>query len=214
MRAFFVSFIANLLRHTSWLWWWLWICVQWVGQSWRRRCAEKRLGRELALGLAVELVGCCGVLRVHHRHHELAEHLNLLDLGERDLVAHLNGLEVADRGLILELEALQAGLFGLEVLGLVLGALEGTVERVERGVNTRLRALRAGRAGNVVARVELLELLRQAIEGVGEPFLLADQAAETIEEALVGLPDAGAAAGGVLDHVLELLSQVSDGRRL
>ncbi len=97
-------------------------------------------------------------------HDELAQHLHLLHLGEGELIAHLHGLQVAYRGLILELKALQASLFGLEVLGLVLGALEGAVKRVECGVDARLRALRAGRTGNVVARIELLELLRQAIE--------------------------------------------------
>jgi len=34
-----------------------------------------------ALGLAIELVGGSGVLGVHLRHHELAEHLDLLNLG-------------------------------------------------------------------------------------------------------------------------------------
>ena len=172
-RILSVGFFITALPESRLRLWWGW-CSLWMnleaGRCWR---AEERLRRELALGLAVELVGGGGVLRIHHRHHELAEHLDLLDLGERDLVAHLNRLEVADRGLILELKALQRGLLGLEVLGLVLGALEGAVKRIERGVDARLRALRAGRAGDVVARVELLELLRQALEGIGESLLLA-----------------------------------------
>jgi hypothetical protein len=72
----------------------------------------------LALGLIVELIAGSGILRIHHRHDELAEHLNLLDLGERDLVAGLDRLQVADRGLILHLERLLRGLLTPEVLGL------------------------------------------------------------------------------------------------
>ena len=63
----------------------------------------------------------------------------------------------------------------------------------------------------MVAGIELLELLRESLKGIRKPFLLIDQIAEIREQILVGLPDAGAAAGRVLDHVLELLGQVRDG---
>ena len=53
---------------------------------------EDRLRRQIALYLRVDLIGRCHVLRVHLRHHELAKHLNLLDLRERQFIAHLNRL--------------------------------------------------------------------------------------------------------------------------
>src|SRR5712692_11781927 len=89
-----------------WLWWCL--ALGQIRRAGRRRRAEKRLRSKLALSLAVELVGGGGVLRIHHRHHELAQHLNLLDLGERDLIAGLDRLQVADRGLILHLSVCSA----------------------------------------------------------------------------------------------------------
>ena len=104
-----------------------------------------------------------GVCRVHHGHDELAEHLDLLDLGERDLVAGLHGLQIADGGLILEFEALQRRLFGREVLGLRLRALEGAIQGIERGSDAGLGTLHTGDAGDVVPRIELLELLRKAL---------------------------------------------------
>ena len=53
---------------------------------------EDRLRRQIALYLRVDLIGRRHVLRVHLRHYELAEHLNLLDLRKRQLIAHLNRL--------------------------------------------------------------------------------------------------------------------------
>jgi hypothetical protein len=76
------------------------------------------------LNLNVHLSRRRDVLRVHHGHHELAEHLNLLDLLEGNLVADLNRLQIADRRLILELKGLQRCLLRLEVLGLSLSRSE------------------------------------------------------------------------------------------
>ena len=179
---------------------------------WRR--ADNRQRPELALRLAVELVRRRRILRIHLGHHELAQQLDLLHLGERDLVAHLNGLQIADRGLILHLEPLQRRLLALKILGLRLRALQRTVQGIERGIDARLRALHTRRSGHAVAGVELLELLGESLEGVGKALLLGNQPAEIGEQVLVGLPAAGAAAGGVFDRVLKLLSQIGDGRGL
>ncbi len=73
---------------------------------------------KIALDLIVDLVRRCDVLRIHLGHYELAEHLNLLHLRERDFVADLNRLQIAYRRLVLKLKVLQRRLFGLEVLGL------------------------------------------------------------------------------------------------
>ena len=145
------------------------------------------------------------------RHHELAEQLHLLHLGERDFVADLNRLQVSNRSLILKLKTGEVGLLGPEVLGLGLRGGERAVERIQRRVNVRLRALDSGSRGDLVAGIELLELRRETVEGIGEPFLLADQAAEIIEQVFVGLPKAGATARSIFDDVPELLGQVGDG---
>ena len=73
---------------------------------------------KIALYLIVDLVRRCDVLRIHLGHHQLAEHLNLLYLRQRDFVADLNRLQITYRRLVLELKVLQGGLFRLEVLGL------------------------------------------------------------------------------------------------
>ena len=80
-------------------------------------------------------------------------------MGERDLIARLDRLQVADRGLVFGFEGLQRGLFVLKILGLRLGALQRAVESIQSSVDARLRTLDAGRVGDVVARVELLEFL-------------------------------------------------------
>src|SRR5713226_6269990 len=154
--------------------------------SWRWRRPDDRQRSELALGLAIELIGGGGVLRIHLGHHELTQHLDLLDLSESDLVAHLHGLKTADRGLILHLEHLQRSLLALKILGLRLRALERAVQGVEGGIDARLRALRTRRIYYVVARIELLELLGEPLEGVGKPLLLRDQTAEIAEQVLIG----------------------------
>src|SRR5262249_57365727 len=88
---------------------------------------------------------------------------------------------------------------------------ERAVERMEGRVDVRLWALDSGSRGDLVAGVEPLELLRESVEGIGEPFLLADQAAEIVEQVFVGLPKAGATARSIFDDVPELLGQVGDG---
>ena len=82
---------------------------------------------QTALDLVVDLVRRCDILRIHLGHHELAEHLNLLDLRERDFVADLNRLQIPYRRLILELKGLQRRLFRLEVLRLSLRRSERAV---------------------------------------------------------------------------------------
>ncbi len=73
---------------------------------------------------------------------------------------------------------MQRGLLALEVLGLRLRALERAVQSVQCGIDDCLRALRAGRAGDVVARIELLVLLREALEGVGKALLFGNKSAQ------------------------------------
>ena len=70
--------------------------------------------RQITLYLRVDLIGRRHVLRVHLRHYELAEHLNLLDLRKRQFIAHLNRLQVADRSLVLKFELLKRSLLGVE----------------------------------------------------------------------------------------------------
>lgn len=89
----------------------------------------------------------------------MPQHLDLLDLGERDLVTHLSGLKIADRGLVLNLEQLQRRLLTLKILHLRLRALKRAVQGIERGVNASLRALRSRGIDYVVPGVKLLELL-------------------------------------------------------
>ena len=182
--------------------------VRGSGRCWR---AEKCQSSELALRLAVELIRRRSILGIHLGHNELPQQLDLLDLGERDFVAHLNGLEIADRGLILHFEQLQRGLLTLKILGLRLRALQRAVQGVERGIDARLRTLHTRRNGCTVAGVELLELLGEALERVGKALLLGNQPAQIGEQVLVGLPAAGAPAGGVLDRVLKLLGQIRNG---
>ena len=101
---------------------------------------------EIALGLTVHLTGGCDVLGIHHGHDELAEHLDLLDLGQRDFVADLHRLQIAYRRLVPEFKALHCGLFGREVVGLSLRRRERAVEGVERRFDGGLRTLHAGGA--------------------------------------------------------------------
>jgi hypothetical protein len=117
------------------------------------------------LHLRIDLIRSGGVLRIHLGHHELAEQLHLLHLGQRDFVADLNRLQVADSSLILKLKTGEVGLLGPKVLGLGLRGGERTVERIERRVNVRLRALDSGSRGDLVAGIELLKLLRETVEG-------------------------------------------------
>jgi hypothetical protein len=157
------------------------------------------LRRQVALYLGVNLTRGGDVLRIHLSHHELAEQLHLLHLGERYFVADLNRLQVANRSLVLKLETGEVRLLGREVLGLGLHGSERTIERIQRRVDLRLWALGSRSRGNLIAGIALLELRRETIEGVGKPLLLADQAAEVIKQALVGLPKAGTTASGVLN---------------
>ena len=130
----------------------------------RYRCREQRLCLKTALNLIVNLVRRCDVLRIHLGHHELSEHLNLLHLRQCDFVAHLNRLQITYRRLVLQLKVLQGGLFGLEVLRLSLCGSERAVERVQRGLDRRLRTLDPCGRGSVKTRIELLELLGQRPE--------------------------------------------------
>lgn len=115
----------------------------------------------------------------------MAEHLHLLHLSERNLIADLNCLKPAYRRLVAEFKTLQACLLGLKVLGLSLGGRERSVQRVERGLRSCLRTLYARRVRGVVGRVELLELLRQALRRVRQAFLLVDQVSEIGEQVLI-----------------------------
>ena len=113
--------------------------------------------------------------------------MKLLDLRERDFVADLNGLQIAYRCLILEFKGLQRRLLRLEVLRLSLRGGERPVEGVQRRIDGCLWTLNSSGRGGVEPRIELLELLRESLKGVGKPFLLVDQISEVRVQVLVRL---------------------------
>ena len=160
--------------------------------------------------MRVDLIRRRHVLRVHLRHHELAEQLHLLHLGERDFVADLNRLQPANRSLIPEFKGCSAVCSAPKFWAWACAEASAPL-RVLSVVSTWPAGFGRRRSRGVVAGIELIELRCQTLKAIGEAFLLADQTAEVGEQILIGLPNAGAAAGGVFDQVPELLSQGGDG---